>query len=243
MKRAIFFGLFLGSTLTLSPSIAGAKDCTKTCVEVRREGGELIITAKRDPIRRIVAPTPKPTPTPTPKPTPTPTSRASAPATTSKVLPKVAVRKVAPKVAPKIAVRVSEPQVSLSDQIRELLPTGTFTLLPRVGALIKEPVILRAQGCQETTKRLPILDTEIELRLRPRIQWNWGDGSSAYWPGGVTRGVYIYQRPGRYLIIMNCLWAGQYRTPDSPWEEIPSGITSTDFQIVELFRARVFFTE
>ena len=217
----------LGATST-------AKDCTKTCVEVRREGGELVITAKRDPIRPKVAirkPTPTPTPTPIPTPTPTP-----------KLTPKAIAVKPLPRKVP-TPVRTRAAQLSLSDQIRQVLPEGGFTIMPRTGGLIREPLLVRSSGCEDIRKKLPILDTEIELYLRPKVQWDWGDGSTDFWPGNITRGVHIYLRPGRRLIMMSCTWSGQYRTPDSPWEEIPEGIISSAYRQVEIYRAQVFFTE
>ena len=209
----------LGATST-------AKDCTKTCVEVRREGGELVITAKRDPIRPKVT-IRKPTLTPTPTPTATPKA--------------IAVKPLPRKVPTPVRTRAA--QLSLSDQIRQVLPEGGFTVMPRTGALIREPLLVRSSGCEDIRKKLPILDTEIELYLRPKVHWDWGDGSTDIWPGNITRGVHIYLRPGRHLITMICTWSGQYRTPDSPWEEIPEGIISNAYRQVEIYRAQVFFTE
>lgn len=59
--------------LMLAPEAQSA-DCSKTCVEVRREGGELVITARRDPIR-TVRPSISPSPTPTRRAQPRPTAR------------------------------------------------------------------------------------------------------------------------------------------------------------------------
>lgn len=220
------------SSALLIPVSASAKDCTKTCVEVRREGGELVITAKRDPVRPkikppISAPTYAASPTPSPTPSPKHEAKKSKPVRRKKVT----------------RVRKGVPQLSLSDQIRQVLPKGSFLLLPRRGALIREPLIVRASGCQVIHKRLPILDTEIELRLHPIVEWNWGDGYVESWSESQTRGAHIYQRPGLHLISMSCSWTGQYRTPDSSWSQIPEGIVSYAHQQVELYRAQVFFTE
>ena len=206
--------------------IAHSAGCAKTCVSVTREGGELVITARRDPIKR------RPTvsaPTPTPIPTPTPTATALTPSRTT-------IKKPAPP-------RRTTPRPTLSNQIRELLPEGSFTVLPRAGAVIYEPLLVHARGCAPFRKTLPILDTSIVLDLRPTIEWSWGDGSAESWPGAAARSAHIYKRPGRYLIVMRCRWGGEYRTPDSSWAPIPEGIISNSQQSIELFRAQVFFTE
>ena len=225
MRRTIFLlAILTVSSFTLLTGVlnqaqaqAQAKDCAKTCVEVRGEGGELIITARRDPVR--VAPK---TPAPVVSPSSTPSRTAAA-------TPK---RKVA---------RTARP--TFSDQIREILPEGRFETAPRSGALIHEPLLVRAFGCSEFSKILPILDTTIELELTPRITWFWGDGTPRIGAQGATRNAHIFTRAGRYLIQMRCEWGGRFRTPHSSWAPIPSGILSNSSRTVELFRAQVFFTQ
>ena len=217
---SIIFITFTGKSALPNAYAAG---CAKTCVSVVREGGELVITARRDPIRRAAkvqsSPTPIPTPTRSKSATPSQRGRGKTP------------------------VRKGTPRPSLSDQIRELLPPGSFTLWPRAGAVIYEPLLIHAQGCAPFRKTLPILDTSILLEITPTIEWNWGDGSSESWRGAAQRGAHIYRRAGRYSIVMRCHWSGAYRTPESGWAPIPPGITSSTAQSVELFRAQVFFTE
>ena len=217
---SIIFITFTGMSALPNAYAAG---CAKTCVSVVREGGELVITARRDPIRRSAKVQSSPTPIPTPT-----LSKSATPSQRGKN---------------KAQVRKRTPRPSLSDQIRELLPPGSFTLWPRAGAVIYEPLLIHAQGCTPFRKTRPILDTSILLELTPSIEWNWGDGSSESWRGAAQRGAHIYRRAGRYSIVMRCHWSGAYRTPESGWAPIPTGITSSTAQIVELFRAQVFFTE
>ena len=209
--------IFLSAALLSKIDLANAGDCAQTCVTVTREGGELVITANRDPVKR------KPVASISPSPSPT-----YSPATTARK---------------SVSKRKAKPRPSLSDQIREVLPGVSFSILPRSGALIWEPLLIHQIGCAPVRKTLPILDTSIILDLQPTVQWSWGDGSGESWAGGRARGAHIYQRPGRYLIDIRCMWEGSYRTPSSNWMEIPSGIISSSRQSVELFRARVFFTE
>lgn len=221
MTRVSLWSLAVLSLFTLhifhSVQPAEAGECAKTCVELTREGGELVITARRDPIR--VKPS-------APSATPTPTPSATAP------------RKVSGTPTRRPVARTS-----LSDQIREVLPEAAFTTRPRVGPLIHEPVLIRTSGCAPIAKSLPILDTRIELRLTPQSQWEWGDSAREAWPTGVRDGAHIYHRAGRYKITMRCLWLGTFRTPDTTWAPIPEGLISSYSQIVEVFRARVFFTQ
>jgi len=211
MKKALKLLGFLMIANVASVPGAQAADCAQTCVEVRREGGELVITARRDPVRTIRK-VPSATPTPTP-------------------------------VRSSTRVIKRAPRPSLSDQIREVLPQGRFETLPRYGALINEPLLIRSYGCSEFVKTLPILDTSIELQLHPRIEWLWGDGQREFWGGNALRGAHIYSRAGSYRIQMRCHWEGRFRTPHSSWAQIPQGITSTFVMDTELFRARVFFTQ
>ena len=236
MRKSDIAGvLVVTSIFIVIPAVeAQGANCAQTCVEIRREGGELVITARRDPVR-VTRPSVTQTPAPTPslKPSPTPsTSPSKAPATSP---PR--------RKAPARSARATRPRPTLSDQIRELLPEGSFRTLPQSGALINEPLLVRALGCTELTKQLPILDTTVELRLRPVIHWVWGDGTNEVWAGSATRGAHIYTRSGRYVIQMRCQWSGWFRTPHSPWAPIPEGIASVAQQRVELFRAHVFFTE
>lgn len=212
---------FLALFFLVGEVSAQSASCAKTCVTVTREGGELVITARRDPILR------PPKPIAAPSPSPTPSARPSISSGTPTRTP----------------VRKRAPQRSLSDEIREVLPHTSFAVLPKAGAVIHEPLLVRALGCAPFQKTLPILDTSIHLNLYPTIEWSWGDGSVDRWRGAAERGVHIFSRPGRYLIAMSCEWSGAYRTPESPWAPIPSGITSIATQSVELFRARVFFTD
>lgn len=213
VNRTLIFLILCTLVLSAAPTARGA-GCAKTCVSMHREGGELVITARRDP-RPILRSSPTPIP-------------SIAPSPSASLAPKKSAKRARPK---------------FSDQIRELLPEGSFTLLPRRGALIHEPLLLRSFGCVDFAKRLPILDTSIELRLTPRIEWIWGDGQRDIWGVGAQRGAHIYSRAGKYLIQMRCQWSGLFRTPDSPWAPIPEGIFSTAVAQVELFRAQVFFTE
>lgn len=211
MRMYILLAAISAACLCDVPS-AVARDCVRTCVDITREGGELVITARRDPVRKRVssAPTPLSAPTPSRRPT---------------------------------IKRARAPRPSLSDQIRQGLPPHSFTILPYQGALIWEPVIVRASGCTPLRKTIPILDTSILLDLHPSIEWSWGDGQSERWRGSTERFAHIYKRAGRYHLQMHCQWGGSFRTPDGPWRDIPSGIGSTFQSSIELFRAQIFFTE
>lgn len=211
LPTSISLAILLSSAVVAQS--ARAADCAQTCVEVRRDGGELVISAHRDPVRKTPAPQPS-TQSPTKAPSVSPSTRKKA-----------------------------RPATSLSDQIREVLPAGSFTLLPRTGALIYEPLLIHSHGCSDFSKTLPILDTTISLRLDPVIYWNWGDGKYESWRGNADRGAHIFTRSGRYRIEMSCHWGGFFRTPNSSWLPIPDGISSVSSQIVALSRAEVFFTE
>ena len=219
----------LGLAFSASPVIpVHAAGCSRTCVEVHRDGGELVITAHRDPVRRVAPMTPAPpSVAPTPSPRATSTIKPRRPASTNGKKP---IKRA--------------PRPSLSNQIRELLPEGSFIVRPARGALVHEPLLIATSGCAPISKKLPILDTSVELNLQPTVFWKWGDGTSQWWSSGVqTRGAHIFDKSGRYLIEMECHWGGFFRTPDTPWLPIPQGILATSRQEIEIYRAAVFFTE
>ena len=218
-------GLAFSASLVAPVHAAG---CSHTCVEVHREGGELVITAHRDPVRPVAPTTPAP---PSVSPTPSPSA-------TSTIRPRRPVSKI-----PKKPIKRA-PRPSLSNQIRELLPEGSFIVRPARGALVHEPLLIATSGCAPISKKLPILDTSVELNLQPTVFWKWGDGTSQWWSSGVqTRGAHIFDKSGRYLIEMECHWGGFFRTPNSPWLPIPQGILATSRQVIEIYRATLFFTE
>ena len=226
-----FFKILLISLLILafqSTAFSIAADCTKTCIDLTVENGELVITGKRTPLK------PKYTPRPIPKPT------------LSKIPVRKAVQRVKPK--PRIApVRKKVVRKSLNDQIRQILPTASIYLQPQSGALIHEPMIFWTDSPHNFKKSLYLLDVKIDLDLKVNFSWIWGDGSNfatsligAPFPSFEI--THIYSQSGLNKVSLSSNWSGRYRLDGGVWQQIPGVITTTRSTQIQISQARTVFT-
>jgi hypothetical protein len=203
-----------------------AADCSKACIDLTVEDGELVITGKR------TAPKPKYTPRPIVKPVAKPTVKAPI---KSKRKPRIAsVRK-------KVVIK------SLNDQIRQILPTAIIYLQPQSGALIHEPVIFWTDSPHNFKKSLYLLDVKIDLDLKVNFLWNWGDGSTfatsligAPFPSFEI--THIYSQSGLNKVSLSSNWSGRYRLDGGVWLQIPGVITTTRSTQIQISQARTVFT-
>jgi len=215
-----------------------AADCSKACIDLTVENGELVITGKRiapkpkyTP-RPIVKPTLKPSPKPTLTPSPKPTRKVSR-----QVKPK-------PRITP---VRKKVIRKSLNDQIRQLLPTAKIFLQPSSGALIYEPVIFWTDSPHNFNKSLYLLDVKIDLDLTVKFLWLWGDGTTL-----VTSAVgapfpsfeiaHSYAQSGLTRVSLSSNWSGRYRLDGGVWQQIPGVITTSKTTQIQIRQARTVFT-
>ena len=205
-----------------------AADCSKTCIDLTVEDGELVITGKR------TTPKPKYTPRPAPKPRSTARPTTKAPIK-SKRKPRIA------SVPKKAAGR------SLNDQIRQILPTASIYLQPQSGALIHEPMIFWTDSPQSFKKSLYLLDVKIDLDLKVNFSWIWGDGSNfatsligAPFPSFEI--THIYSQSGLNKVSLSSNWSGRYRLDGGVWQQIPGVITTTRSTQIQISQARTVFT-
>ncbi|NDF03126.1 MAG: hypothetical protein EB067_06840 [Actinobacteria bacterium] len=209
-----------------------AADCSKACIDLTVEDGELVITGKR------TTPNPKYTPRPAPKPRSTtrPTVEpANRPTFRSKRKPRIA--SVPKKAAGK----------SLNDQIRQILPTASIYLQPQSGALIHEPMIFWTDSPHNFKKSLYLLDVKIDLDLKVNFSWIWGDGSNfatsligAPFPSFEI--THIYSQSGLNKVSLSSNWSGRYRLDGGVWQQIPGVITTTRSTQIQISQARTVFT-
>jgi hypothetical protein len=228
---------------TLQPNTFSiAADCSKTCIDLKVENGELVITGTRTPLKPkytprpapkfTVIPTTKPTPKPTTKPTPKPTRKI-----TRQVKPK-------PRITP---VRKKVVRKSLNDQIRQLLPAASIFLQPQSGILIREPVIFWTDSPQSFKKSLLLLDVKIDLDLSAKFLWSWGDGTTlgtsligAPFPAFEITHTYLHS--GLKAISLSSNWSGSYRLDGGVWLQIPGVITKMQSNQIQIMKARTVFT-
>ena len=211
-----------------------AADCTKTCIDLTVENGELVITGKRTPIK------PKYTPRPIPKPVLSPTNNPT-PKLTGKPAHQV-TRK--PRIA---SVPKKSVGKSLNDQVREILPTASIYLQPQSGALIHEPVIFWTDSPRNFKKSLYLLDVKIDLDLTVNFSWIWGDGSTfvtsligAPFPSFEI--THIYSQSGLNKVSLSSNWSGRYRLDGGVWQQIPGVITTMRSTQIQIRQARTVFT-
>jgi hypothetical protein len=205
-----------------------AADCSKACIDLTVEDGELVITGKR------TAPKPKYTPRPAPKPTSTTRPTVKAPIK-SKRKPRIA------------SARKKVVTKSLNDQIRQILPTASIYLQPQSGALIHEPEIFWTDSPHNFKKSLYLLDVKIDLDLKVNFLWNWGDGSTfatsligAPFPSFEI--THIYSQSGLNKVSLSSNWSGRYRLDGGVWLQIPGVITTTRSTQIQISQARTVFT-
>jgi hypothetical protein len=227
-----------------SDTFSIAANCTKTCIDLTVENGALVITGKRTPVkpkytpRPILKPVVSPTRMPTPKPTPKPTlSKTPARRPIQRVKPK-------PRITP---VRKKVVRKSLNDQIRQLLPLASIFQQPQSGILIREPVIFWTDSPQSFKKNLLLLDVKIDLDLRAKFLWSWGDGATfetdfigAPFPSFEITHTYLNSGVKKVGLIIN--WSGRYRLDGGVWLQIPGVITTNQSNQIQIMKARTVFT-
>ena len=217
-----------------------AADCTKTCIDLTVENGELVITGKR------TAPKPKYTPRPIPKPVVSPTQKPAPKPTLSKIPVRKAVQRVKPK--PRIApVRKKVVRKSLNDQIRQLLPMANIYSQPQSGILIRDPLIFWTDSPRIFNKSLLLLDVKIDLDLSAKYLWSWGDGSTletqligAPFPSFEITHTYLNSGVKKVGLMIN--WSGRYRLDGGVWLQIPGVITTNQSNQIQIMKARTVFT-
>jgi hypothetical protein len=209
-------------------TFSSAADCTKTCIDLQVENGELVITGKRTPQKPKYIPRPAPKPRSTSVPTRKPDHQV----------------KRKPRIVP---VRKKVVRKSLKDQIRQILPTASIYLQPQSGILIREPVIFWTDSPQSFKKSLYLLDVKIDLDLTVNFLWNWGDGSTfgttligAPFPSFEI--THIYSRSGFNKVSLSSNWSGRYRLDGGVWQQIPGVITTMRSTQIQIRQARTVFT-
>lgn len=232
-----FFNILMISSLIFAfqeNTFSSAADCSKACIDLTVENGELVITGKR------IAPKPKYSPRPTVKPvarpTVTPTARSTVKA------PIKSKRKARTSPVPKKAAGKS-----LNDQIRQILPTAKIHLQPQSGILIREPVIFWTDSPQSFKKSLYLLDVRIDLDLTVKFLWSWGDGSTL---GTTLLGAsfpsfeitHTYKQSGLNKVSLSSNWSGRYRLDGGVWQQIPGVITTMRSTQIQIRQARTVFT-
>ncbi len=189
---------------------AVAADCTKACLAVTVENGQIVVSGQK----------------------------GNGPKSTKVVKKVTAVKKVAPKKPvikrvvlkqPSAVVATRKPVVkkkrvvtkkavaatSIADRLTKLLPTGGVAFQPAYEPLVHVPVVFWCDLPKIFTTRFNIVGEVVDVTLRPSFSWSFGDGSvmsstdpGAPYPNGSIQHAYL--KEGTYLVTMLATWGGTW---------------------------------
>ena len=200
--------------LLFPASTAVAADCTKACLAVAVENGQIVVSGQK----------------------------GNGPKSTKVVKKVVAVKKVAPKKPvikkvvskhPSTVVATRKPVVkkpavkkpvvakkataatSIADRLTKLLPTGGVAYQPSFEPLVNVPVVFWCDLPKIFSTRFNIVGEVVDVTLRPSFTWSFGDGSimqstdpGAPYPNGSIQHAYL--KEGTYLVTMLATWGGTW---------------------------------
>jgi hypothetical protein len=208
---ALIFPVFSAPT-------AVAADCTKACLAVTVENGQIVVSGQKGNgpkstkvVKKVVAvkkvvpkkPVVKPVVSKHP---------STVVATRKPVVKKPAIKKpVAKKVVAKKATAVT----SIADRLTKLLPTGGVAYQPGFEPLVHVPVVFWCDLPKVFSTRFNIVGEVVDVTLRPSFTWSFGDGSimqstdpGAPYPNGSIQHSYLHE--GTYLVTMLATWGGTW---------------------------------
>ena len=194
---------------------AVAADCTKACLAVTVENGQIVVSGQK----------------------------GNGPKSTKVVKKVTAVKKVAPKKPvikrvvlkqPSAVVAKRKPVVkrkkvvakkavaatSIADRLTKLLPTGGVAFQPAYEPLVHVPVVFWCDLPKIFTTRFNIVGEVVDVTLRPSFSWSFGDGSvmsstdpGAPYPNGSI--THAYLKEGTYLVTLLATWGGTWSNQGS----------------------------
>jgi hypothetical protein len=213
-NRALITAPLLIALLFPAP-LAVAADCTKACLDVTVENGQIVVSGqkgngpkstkvvkkvtavkkvlpKKPAVKRVVLKQP-----------------SAVVATRKPVVKKPVVAKK--KVVAKKAVAAT----SIADRLTKLLPTGGVAYQPAFEPLVHVPVVFWCDLPKIFTTRFNIVGEVVDVTLRPSFSWSFGDGSvmsstdpGAPYPNGSIQHAYL--KEGTYLVTMLATWGGTW---------------------------------
>lgn len=209
--------------LLFPASTAVAADCTKACLAVTVENGQIVVSGQKGNgpkstkvtkvVKKVVAVkkiVPK---------KPVIKKVISKPpsailATRQPVVKKPAVKKPV-VVKKKVVAKKATVATSIADRLTKLLPTGGVAYQPGFEPLVNVPVVFWCDLPKIFTTRFNIVGEVVDVTLRPSFTWSFGDGSimqstdpGAPYPNGSIQHAYL--KEGTYLVTMLATWGGTW---------------------------------
>ena len=216
-NRALITAPILIALLFPAP-LAAAADCTKACLDVSVENGQIVVSAQKGngPKSTKVISVSK---------------KAGA---VKKVVPKkpvikkvisrppsgvIATRKPVVKkpvvVKKKVVAKKATAATSIADRLTKLLPTGGVAYQPGFEPLVNVPVVFWCDLPKIFSTRFNIVGEVVDVTLRPSFSWSFGDGSvmqstdpGAPYPAGSIQHAYLQE--GTYLVTLLATWGGTW---------------------------------
>ena len=208
---ALIFPVFSAPT-------AVAADCTKACLAVTVENGQIVVSGQKGNgpkstkvVKKVVAvkkvvpkkPVVKPVVSKHP---------STVVATRKPVVKKPAIKK---PVVKKVVAKKATAATSIADRLTKLLPTGGVAYQPGFEPLVHVPVVFWCDLPKVFSTRFNIVGEVVDVTLRPSFTWSFGDGSimqstdpGAPYPNGSIQHSYLHE--GTYLVTMLATWGGTW---------------------------------
>jgi hypothetical protein len=187
-----------------------AADCTKACLAVTVENGQIVVSGQKGNgpkskkvVKKVTA------------------VKKAAPKkpVVKRVIPKkpsavVATRKPVVK-RKKVVAKKATAATSIADRLTKLLPTGGVAYQPGFEPLVHVPVIFWCDLPKVFSTRFNIVGEVVDVTLRPSFSWTFGDGSimqstdpGAPYPNGSIQHSYL--KEGTYLVTLLATWGGTW---------------------------------
>jgi hypothetical protein len=210
---ALIFPVFSAPT-------AVAADCTKACLAVTVENGQIVVSGQKGngpkstkvvkkviAVKKVVPKKPVVKPVVSKHP-------STVVATRKPVVKKPAIKK--PVIAKKkVVAKKATAATSIADRLTKLLPTGGVAYQPGFEPLVHVPVVFWCDLPKVFSTRFNIVGEVVDVTLRPSFTWSFGDGSimqstdpGAPYPNGSIQHTYL--REGTYLVTMLATWGGTW---------------------------------
>ena len=204
--------------LLFPASTVVAADCTKACLDVTVENGQIVVSGQKGNgpkstkvVKKVVAVKKVVPKKPVVKPI-VAKHPSTVVATRKPVVKKPAIKK---PVVKKVVAKKATAATSIADRLTKLLPTGGVAYQPGFEPLVNVPVVFWCDLPKIFSTRFNIVGEVVDVTLRPSFTWSFGDGSimqstdpGAPYPNGSIQHSYL--KEGTYLVTMLATWGGTW---------------------------------
>ena len=204
--------------LLFPASTVVAADCTKACLAVTVENGQIVVSGQKGNgpkstkvVKKVVAVKKVVPKKPVVKPI-VAKHPSTVVATRKPVVKKPAIKK---PVVKKVVAKKATAATSIADRLTKLLPTGGVAYQPGFEPLVNVPVVFWCDLPKIFSTRFNIVGEVVDVTLRPSFSWSFGDGSimqstdpGAPYPNGSIQHAYL--KEGTYLVTMLATWGGTW---------------------------------